>query len=1282
MKQGKTRWEKITLTALTAVLIGSLAGPFYAEAAGIRAGQGLNETAPTITENDGTTEAPEAGTVTDPVVKAAARVRVDGVDTEYTEIKEAWAAVNGREAELTLLDSVTTAAAMNTAFELTGGNVTLDLNGYKWTYQYTSEGENAPATVDLIELRGDASLTIKGGTGSAMVYAGSSNYKGACLYATGSSTLTIEGGTFSSNVSAPIYVDGATLNVKGGVFKAAGAKESAITMNNGTFNMTGGEVQVGTLTLNNTNGQQKVNIGGDSKLAGIVTKGKEALSIEDTLDAASKYQDAGSGKTPVVQTEEGQNGEAVDNVQATPSPIEVEITSSIDVSSGVQYSYKNDEICRLTAGTRLKDGTSLDESALTYKWSVSYDGSSEKEIQGETGKTLVVKNGQDAGDYTYFVSVTYTKTGDDGTTEEYTEPDNFSIKIEPLQDGKMELKADIDFPNTYTYGENVKVPEKNIDQYTVTPSLPDSLNTANLDWKRELLDEEGKSISTASNDAAFVENINAGNYKWRITVADEPNYKMVGEIPITVSPKPVYPKISGTTTKVYDGTTDIKGAEIVIRNSENGTEEGILDRDKGKVDIKWDSFSYDKKDAGPAVITAKNLRLEGERAGNYDLKKTEDSADGRIEQAVLKFDITLDRDTQSVDKTVKVTITARYKDGGSLSSDGPSADDIRLTVSGRNEPEEEHRLDVKAISGQNGVYTADYSTSIAGDKTFEVSMDETNNYGVEGGKASYSRLTIIKEEVKSALKLEADKSEIIYGDQVTYTATVTKVGGQAGDPIFGGVQFYVDAEDGSHKAGNSYSISRSGDTASITLHPSTLTVGEHTIIAVFTSDSAEGSRASVNTKVTEKPIEVTKTTVTIKASDSEITYGDDVTYTATVTKTDGKTGDALNGGVQFYMDEVDSKNRLGSAQTIKASGDQVKVKVGKSDLTAGDHKIIAVYTPGSTDTIEGNQAETTTKVEKKKLKWNTSGLRASKTAGTSGEVRVYGTLEVDGILDGEVKFEQPESMMTSGLKSADAGTYKVSVVLEDKEEWKFDPEDPKNYELPEGDPEIKASVNALKELSNPPEAKDGNTYKLLMEEGLSTVPDGLKNTSFNTPVKIEQELKRILTSSGVYTEANTKVYDVTLQVSTDEGKTWAEANADNFPSGGVLVTLPYPGGTGRHTHNFAVAHMFGESLFGHTSGTVEVPNVTKTDNGLQFRVTGLSPIAVSWTDGAGGRVSGTSSSSSSSSSSGGSSARRLLGAQTGDDSPILLYVGLAVGCTLLLVILLVVVLRRRNKKIR
>lgn len=1242
MKQRKIRWRGIALAALTAVLIGSMANPQALEASGARDRLRVYGTEPSVIENETQnteTVVPEAPAVsTEPVVKTVARVNADGADTDYTDIKEAWAAVNGRTAKITLLDSVTTEAAMNTAFELTGGNVTLDLNGFKWTYQYTADQENGPATVDLIELRGDASLTVQGGTGSAMVYAGSSNYKGACLYATGSSTLTIEGGTFSSNVSAPVYVDGATLQVKGGIFKAAGAKESAITMNNGTFSMTGGEVQVGTLTLNNTNGSQDVAIGGDSQLSGIETKGKDALSIKDTLADGYGYRDPENTKETLdedVLTGNSVGSVALDEVWITDLKIEA-------APADTEFTYNNGETITLTAKPVMADAHK--DAVLKYEWSCNNGNLT---LSGATDKEASFTNtGLEAGIYEFSLKVSVETEPDQVKTEKQT------IKIKPVS-GTITNNPNNGYKTNYVYGETPDEPADGGGYFDLPSGFP---APETLNWSYTWY--EGNPITDSSIPA--VQPLEAGTYTVRVT-AEGKNYHASRDFTITVNRRKVLPRIapSADLTKVYDGSEILKDVKIELVRENSGPDEDPID-----------SFLMDAVFENEIAGTNKTVKVLGvtlpkNMEKKYELTQTTCTATGTIQKAHFTLDIEVQPLTQSINKPVTVTVTISGDENQFVK---PA--DIQLTARGNNTTTS---IPLTQTSGGSGKYTGTFTSAAEGDFSFSAKVD-TSNY--DSNEDSESRVTFSKEIIESAITLQADKTDITFGEEVTYTAAVTKKGGQSGDSLNGWVQFYLNGEGSANKVGNPYPITASGGTASITLNSSVLTEGNHTVLAMFTSDTAEDSKsAPVNTKVAPKPVEKTKTAVSIKASDSEITYGDDVTYTATVTIENGKAGETLSGGVQFYMDEVKSSNRVGSARTIKVSGDKAKVELGKSDLTAGDHTIIAVFTPASADTVEGAQAETSTKVEKKKLTWNTSGLRASKTAGTSGEVKVYGTLEVEGILDGEIKFEQPESMMTSGFKSADAGSYKVSVVLEDKEEWKFDPKEPKNYELPDGDPEIKATVNALKELSDPPEAKDGNSYKLVMEEGLSKVPDGLKSTSYNTPVKIEQELKRILTSSGVYSEENINVYDVTLQVSTDEGKTWVEANAGNFPSGGIMVTLPYPGGTGRYTHNFAVAHMFGESLFGHTSGTVEVPGVTKTDNGIRFRVTGLSPIAVSWTNGAGGRVNGTSSSS-------GNAVQRLLGAQTGDDSPILLYVGLAAGCTLLLLILGIVFFKGRRKKTR
>jgi len=150
----------------------------------------------------------------------------------------------------------------------------------------------------------------------------------------------------------------------------------------------------------------------------------------------------------------------------------------------------------------------------------------------------------------------------------------------------------------------------------------------------------------------------------------------------------------------------------------------------------------------------------------------------------------------------------------------------------------------------------------------------------------------------------------------------------------------------------------------------------------------------------------------------------------------------------------------------------------------------------------------------------------------------------------------------------------------------------------------------------PPELADteAEKFKVEVETGLSTVPTGLINEAgeaLTTPELVEAELKaRIKTISAGIPEENTAVYDVELMVNRDGGDTWIPATEDNFPEAGHLtVTLPYPAGT-HSGYTFWVVHMF---TAGANAGRTEAPAVTNTAAGIQFQVTGLSPISVGWT---------------------------------------------------------------------
>lgn len=128
------------------------------------------------------------------------------------------------------------------------------------------------------------------------------------------------------------------------------------------------------------------------------------------------------------------------------------------------------------------------------------------------------------------------------------------------------------------------------------------------------------------------------------------------------------------------------------------------------------------------------------------------------------------------------------------------------------------------------------------------------------------------------------------------------------------------------------------------------------------------------------------------------------------------------------------------------------------------------------------------------------------------------------------------------------------------------------------------------------------------------VSDGVPGTAFDTAEKVKAELGRVLVQDAAYTTENAIFYDVTLQYSLDGGQTWLDATEATFPTEGITVTLPYPSGTGKDTHNFRVVHMFTvtSARLGTTAGNTETPTVTKTDSGLQVTLKGLSPVVVGW----------------------------------------------------------------------
>lgn len=314
-----------------------------------------------------------------------------------------------------------------------------------------------------------------------------------------------------------------------------------------------------------------------------------------------------------------------------------------------------------------------------------------------------------------------------------------------------------------------------------------------------------------------------------------------------------------------------------------------------------------------------------------------------------------------------------------------------------------------------------------------------------------------------------------------------------------------------------------------------------------------------------------------------------------------------------------------------------------------------VITAIASETAEYLEARSTCRltVVPKTLTWDVSGLKAEDRldlikdgiATISGELKLTGILEKD---KGAVRFMCPASKLAGVYGTVAAGSQKVTL------SWKSTQDIPalqgdgsENYILPANLPEIRGTIRTT----------DETTFKTNVEKGISRVPDSFKDKeNLNTPDKIEKEIKQKLQGhfSGIKTE-NIAVYDVELLVNIN-GLGWQKATKDNFPSGGLSITLPYPSGTRKNTHDFVVAHMFTEDMNGFRAGDIEYPSVTKTNSGITFKVYGLSPVAIGWKD-----IKSNSSGGGNNTSS--ASGNSIKAPRTGDTSPIMPYVVLSLAAS-------------------
>ena len=396
-----------------------------------------------------------------------------------------------------------------------------------------------------------------------------------------------------------------------------------------------------------------------------------------------------------------------------------------------------------------------------------------------------------------------------------------------------------------------------------------------------------------------------------------------------------------------------------------------------------------------------------------------------------------------------------------------------------------------------------------------------------------------------------------------------------------------------------------------------------------------------------------------------------------------KVGDKLRQNLKF--ETADLKKNYGDADFVNALSGLAEGSaatytsndpaVASVDSKTGEVRILKAgtvqITASASETADYAPAVISYKlnIARRALAWDVSELTAVDREDKIADKKasLYGSLKVSGVLAADAEdavFTCPADQLNGTYATVAAGSQKVALTWADAENPVcLQGEKAENYILPAALPQLTGTIHAKPAvLSVPPEATDGGPYRLEAETGISEVPEALKSIEkLNTPGKIETEMRLAVRrkTSGILLE-NVVVYDVQLLINVN-GTGWEPATEENFPAGGITVTLPYPSGTGKDTHDFTVAHMLTRDMNGMKAGDVEYPSVTKTDGGVQFRVYSLSPISIGWktvkasapdTD-TGHKDNGNGSGGGSHSS--GSPVTQASSAPTGDDSPILLY---------------------------
>src|SRR5439155_552485 len=227
------------------------------------------------------------------------------------------------------------------------------------------------------------------------------------------------------------------------------------------------------------------------------------------------------------------------------------------------------------------------------------------------------------------------------------------------------------------------------------------------------------------------------------------------------------------------------------------------------------------------------------------------------------------------------------------------------------------------VALSSGTATLSTSSLSVGTHTVTAAYNGDSNFNTSNSTASPLTQTVNKANSTSGVSSSVNPS--VFGQAVTFTATVTATAPGTGTPT-GTVTF----KDGATPIGTNTLSS-----GQATFTTSSLSVAGHTISVVYNGDGSFNTSTSPNLTQT---VNNANTTTAVTSSANPSCFGQAITFTATVSAVAPGSG-TPTGTVQFRIDG----NNFG---TVTLSGGSA-TSAATATLSAGNHIITAIYTPGS-----------------------------------------------------------------------------------------------------------------------------------------------------------------------------------------------------------------------------------------------------------------------------------------------------------------------------------------------